>query len=53
MSHEESVTPTPATVIDEELVEKYKDYNIFIGDIIRNPKFRKISEGTIPNLNIT
>ena len=32
-------------MIEEELVEKFKDYNIFIGNIIRAPKVKKRSKG--------
>ena len=32
-------------MIEEELVEKFKDYNIFIGNIIRAPKVKKVSKG--------
>ena len=27
------------------MVEKFKDYNIFIGNIIRAPKVKKVSKG--------
>ena len=39
-------------VVDEELIEKYKNYNIFIGDIIRQPKVDNISAGTTNGINI-
>ena len=32
-------------MINEELVEKFQDHNIFIGDIIRAPKVKKVSKG--------
>ena len=32
-------------MIEEELVEKFKDHNFFIGDIIRAPKVKKVSKG--------
>ena len=34
-------------MIDEELIEKYKDHNIFIGDIVRTPKVKKVSKGKL------
>ena len=32
-------------MIEDELVEKFKDHNLFIGDIIRAPKVKKVSKG--------
>ena len=32
-------------MIDDKLVEKFQDYNIFIGDVIRTPKVKKVSKG--------
>ena len=34
-------------MIDEELIQKYCDHNIFIGDIIRAPKIKKVSKGKL------
>ena len=32
-------------MINEELIEKFQDHNIFIGDVIRAPKVKKVSKG--------
>ena len=32
-------------MIDDKLVETFQDYNIFIGDVIRTPKVKKVSKG--------
>ena len=39
-------------VVDEELIKKYKNYNIFIGDIILPQIADKISAGITNGINI-